>query len=125
MFVAPTFMPASWGVTVLLKSLGYPGTLAVVLILMSLTFVEGKPIMNIAEAMRRNVIWEMFYMLAAAWTIASALVAENVGIKMCIRDRMLPAPIGKPLALPAPIFRLQFCCIHPHGLHTTIFTSLQ
>ena len=95
MFVAPTFMAASWGVTVLLKSLGYPGTLAVVLILMSLTFVEGKPIMNIAEAMRRNVIWEMFYMLAAAWTIASALVAENVGISATLATFLSPILAGK------------------------------
>ena len=63
--------------------------------MMSITTYKGEPIMDIGEAMRKNVIWEMFFMLAAAWTLASALVAESVGISATINSFLTPLFAGK------------------------------
>ena len=95
MFVAPTFLPADFFVVGFLNALGYPGILALVAILMSVTTWQGEPIMDIGEAMRKNVIWDMFFMLAAAWTLASALVAESVGISATINTVLTPLFAGK------------------------------
>ena len=95
MFVAPTFLPSGWALTKLLNSLSYAGILGIILVLMSITTYHGEPIMRIAEAMRKNVIWEMFFMLAAAWTLAAALVADSVGISATIKLGLTPFLAGK------------------------------
>jgi len=95
MFVSPTFMPAQFILTKLFNSLGYPGILAMVLVLMSITTYHGEPIMDIGQAMKKNVIWDMFFMLAGAWTLAGALVAESVGISATLQTYLLPLLAGK------------------------------
>ena len=95
MFVSPTFLPKTLALTTLLNGLGYPGCIAVVVILMHLTTYKGEKIMDIGEAMRKNVIWDMFFMLAAAWTLAGALVAENVGISATLVTWLTPVFAGK------------------------------
>lgn len=95
MFVSPTFMPVNFALTKLFSALGYPGILAIILILMSITTYEGEPIMDIGQAMKKNVLWDMFFMLAAAWTLASALVADNVGISATVTEILFPLLAGK------------------------------
>lgn len=95
MFVSPTFLPAGTALANLLSALGYPGSIAVVLILMHLTTWKGEKIMDLGIAVRKNIIWELFFMLAAAWTIAGALVADNVGISATLVTWLTPILAGK------------------------------
>lgn len=94
-FIAPTILPAEWGIIQLLNNVGYAGRVILILILMSITLNKGTPIIDIDYGMRNNVLWNLIFMMGCAWTLAAALADDAVGVVPTIVDFFEPFFAGK------------------------------
>ena len=75
----PNVMDKTIPVIAVLNSLTTTGIFAAVSLLLCITYVDGKPLMEPLEAVR-HVPWQLYYLLGTALYLASLLTSADVGI---------------------------------------------
>lgn len=95
MIIAPNITPDSWKITQILNNLGVVGTFVILIIAMTITTHKGEPFTDVAESMIKTVPWGLYFLLASAMTISSALTAEETGINTLILQLLDPLLANK------------------------------
>jgi len=80
MFVLPSILPQTWTITQIFNQLGQNGILAVIVIACFLITDQGKPIMNIKEAIYKGMSWEIYFLLFAVFQLSAAMTSDATGI---------------------------------------------
>lgn len=75
-------------------TLGTLGVLISVSILMMITRIDGKPLMDIESALREGVPWSLVFLVSAALAISNYLVADEMGIVATITNLLQPVLTG-------------------------------
>lgn len=89
----PDILPAAWGFTRFMKSVGNTGiALAAVIILLVAKFKESVPL---GKMVFEGVNWNMIFLIASAMTVASAFRAESTGIEAFIVQYVTPMLEGR------------------------------
>lgn len=81
------FLP---GVAAWINALGTPGPAIIGCIILCVCCVEGKPLMNLSEAVTKGVPWGAVFMVAATSILGSALTNKDAGITAVIGEGLSP-----------------------------------
>ena len=84
MMVGSSVIPQTNIVGAYLNRFGVIGVFIFTTLLMCLISIKGERLMTFEEAMTKGVPWGMYFMLAAALTIASTLTSEQAGVAATI-----------------------------------------
>lgn len=77
---APSVLPKSWAITTFFKSLGIPGSLALVLMFMAMLRIKGKVSFNFQECATKGMNWDMIIMFCATMPVSAAMSNKDVGV---------------------------------------------
>lgn len=83
MMFLPNIVPVTVPGIAILKNLGALGSFIVLVILMCVTYVDGKPLMNPVEAMK-SIPWQLYFLLSAALLLASLISSADTGISATV-----------------------------------------
>lgn len=95
LLVLPNFFPDSWKIAQIFSALGYGGSVLTALFIMSVIYVEGKPLLNIKEV-GKGVSWDVVFLIAYFLPIASLLTSDATGIKATLATVLSPILSGIP-----------------------------
>lgn len=93
--MAPSFMPKEWAVHGFLENFGVIGGMCGASVLMMVIVVNGHSLGDIVEGMKRSIPWDLYFLLAAALAISTAVTAEGTGVKEFLRVVMSPLLANK------------------------------
>lgn len=89
--ILPNFMPADLAFTKFLSNMGFTGSLAVILVLLSLTSDgEGKKMFNFAESLKVGIPYGMVILVATALLISNKLTDAATGIPVLLANILMP-----------------------------------
>ncbi len=78
--VGTSIVPETTVVGAFLTKLGLIGSFLIVIMMMCLTTVDGERMINIEDAVKNGVPWGLYFMLAAALTIAGSIAKADAGV---------------------------------------------
>lgn len=93
--LAPSILPKSFALTILLSSLSASGIIVVGVIVLTLLKIEGKPLLNFKQVAGENIAWDLVFLAAAAMSVFAAMITEETGIKTFLSGILLPLFSGK------------------------------
>ncbi|MFZ7103936.1 MAG: SLC13 family permease [Peptococcaceae bacterium] len=109
LIMIPNFVPATVGISTLLKKIGTPGIVAsAVVFYTAVRFKEGKSIM---ELFSKDIAWGVIFILACALTISGAVQAEETGIRAWMAQMVAPLVEGKSPYMLTAIVCFIGCCL--------------
>ena len=85
-FFLPSILPADWGITIFLNTLGNNGIVVAVLVLCLLITDQGKPLLDVKKAIFKSMSWDIYFLVMAAFQLANAMTSDATGIKDFIVD---------------------------------------
>ena len=81
LFLLPSVLPASWGISAIFSRLTNIGVLWAVLIVMSIVKVDGQPLIDIREAAKGGVQWDMVITTVTVLVLSTVMTNDASGIK--------------------------------------------
>lgn len=78
--LAPSILPAEWGITIFLNNLTVFGQTALPIVVFMVVRYKGKRVVNFEDLAARYIPWQMFMMMGVIMPLASFLTAESTGI---------------------------------------------
>ena len=93
--VVPNFLPDAWKIAQIFSALGYGGSVLAALFIMSVIYIDGKPLLNIKEV-GKGVSWDVVFLIAYFLPIASLLTSDATGIKATLAAVLSPILSGVP-----------------------------
>ena len=94
--LAPSFMPAEWGLTKVLNAYGTNGVLSMCIIILMILRFEGKPMLPFKAVAKGSVSWDIIFLVAAAVYVCDAVATEQTGLKEFIVQMLTPLLGNKP-----------------------------
>ena len=94
-YVVIGFAPAGTPIGTYLGNFGVTGPVLIVLLLASLTRVDGKPLYNFIECARRGIAWETFLLCGALLSLSTIMMTTDTGIASSIIALLNPVFAGK------------------------------
>lgn len=91
LFIAPSILPATWGIVIFLNKLTLFGQVAaVVAIMMVLKKEDGTPFVDFKHLASKGMAWDALYMTCLILPISSFLTADATGIKPFLGNLLEP-----------------------------------
>ena len=90
----PGILPDAWGITIALNTLSTVGLMMVLFVILCVIHVDGQPVLPF-QKMSGSIYWGMPFLLAAAMSLSSALVADSTGVKTLLSQILVPLFEGK------------------------------
>ena len=89
--ILPNFLPAGKPFTAFLGNLGFTGSLAVILVLLSLTGDgEGKRMFDFAESLKVGIPYGMVLLVATALLVSNKLTDASTGVSVLLSNILMP-----------------------------------
>lgn len=95
MYVAIGFAPAGTAIATYLGNFGVTGPVLLVLLLASLTRVDGQPLYNFIECARKGIAWETLILCGALLSLSTIMMTTDTGIAASIISLLNPIFAGK------------------------------
>lgn len=96
-------MPDEWFITAFLSGAGQAQIIAFLLVLTFAIHIKGKPLADFNTALKEGMMWQLWFMLMSALTIANALTSEQTGVMPLISQFITPFFDGKGLFMLAAL----------------------
>ena len=80
LMVLPNIMPAEWMFKKLIGTIGTSGIFMGMCAILAFITYNKEPILDLGEAMSRGIPWNLFFLVATATAMSSAIVSEGTGI---------------------------------------------
>lgn len=81
MMFLPPFLPQGNAVRVFLETtIGPLGVMIFIVMLMALTYIDGKPLLDLNDGLRNGVQWPLIFLIGSAILIAGFLTGADMGI---------------------------------------------
>ncbi len=77
----PNMLPATWPVIAFINKFGVIGMTLTYIIILCLIQADGQPIFNFKQMAGRYLTWDIYFLVAAAQVVSSALTSQQTGIK--------------------------------------------
>lgn len=98
------FSTNSWVYQIFVSKLGSLGIMLLTSILMMVTRIDGKPVMDIEDALKNAIPWSLVLLISSALAISNYLTAEGMGILPTIIALFEPLVEGKSATVVIVIF---------------------
>lgn len=118
----PNVMDKTIPVIAVLNSLTTTGIFAAVSLLLCITYVDGKPLMEPLEAVR-NVPWQLYYLLGTALYLASLLTSQDVGISATLTIA-LKAMLGNLGVVGIIVMFVAFGCLVTNAVNNVVCVNI-
>jgi len=87
----PSFMPATWPITILLKDLGLQGVSMILLAaLLILRYKNGEKFATTSDLATKGMIWDVVFLCVSTVVLASLLKHPDVGVVTAINESLIP-----------------------------------
>ncbi|MGI6227072.1 MAG: SLC13 family permease [Peptococcales bacterium] len=96
MLLAPSFLPATWLITVTLKKMGSLGVTMLIVGALVFLRIDGKPALPFKAVAAKNLSWDVYFLVAAAMYGANAVSNEVTGIKEWLIQVLQPLLGNRP-----------------------------
>lgn len=94
--VIPNLLPKEMFIAqIVCGKLGIVGVLITISVLLAITRIEGKPLLNIEDALNKGIPWPMLMLVSSALAMSDYLVAEGTGIVPTIVSFLSPLVAGR------------------------------
>ena len=90
----PGILPDAWTLTQGLTTLSTVGLMMILFVILCVIHVDGQPVLPF-QKMSGSIYWGMPFLLAAAMSLSSALVADSTGVKTLLSQILVPLFEGK------------------------------
>lgn len=90
----PGILPDALAITAILNSLSTVGIMMVLFVILCCIHVNGEPVLPF-QKLSGSIYWGMPFLLAAAMSLSSALVADSTGVKTLLSQVLVPIFQGK------------------------------
>lgn len=89
LMLVPTFLPAGSALKLFMGKIGTVGMFVIVVLLMCITTVDGKRIIDFEQAMRDGAVnWQVFFMMGTALVVSGQLVTDQAGLALTVRGAL-------------------------------------
>lgn len=89
--ILPNFLPAGQPFTAFLSNLGFTGSLAVILVILSLTNDgDGNKMFNFAESLKVGIPYGMVLLVATALLVSNKLTDASTGVSVLLSNILMP-----------------------------------
>jgi len=122
MMFLPNIMPKTIPGIVILAKLSTLGSFAVITILMSVTVVEGKTLIDPINVMKR-IPWGLYFLLATALLLASLMTSQETGISAAI-IALLNATIGNLGLIGIMAIFVAFGCLVTNAINNVVCVNI-
>ena len=95
LMMAPSFLPKGTALYAFIGNFGVIGGMCAAAILMMVIVIDGETIGDIVDGMRKSIPWDMYFLLAAALSISTAVTAEGTGVGPFLKVVCAPLLAGK------------------------------
>lgn len=80
LMMAPSFLPKGTALYAFIGNFGVIGGMCAASVLMMVIVIGGETLGDIVEGMRKSIPWDMYFLLAAALSLSTAITAEGTGV---------------------------------------------
>lgn len=112
--ILPSFMPKTWLIAQGFKLLGTTGTIMLVMMILLLIKVDGKPVCDFNKAAKTGISWDAIMLTSAVLYVTGALANEATGFIPFFTGLLTPVLAGKS----AVVFMILLMIV------ATVFTNL-
>jgi len=84
------FTPRGNGIIAVLNQIGPHGIAMAFVVVLCMLKIEGKPILAFKEIVGRHVTWDVYFLVAMAMVISTALTVDSTGIKPFLTQTLNP-----------------------------------
>lgn len=99
LMIAPNILPQNLAVTQIISTLGIAGCTFLLIILMTIISVQGKPLMDFDKLSSRSLHWGVFVTLSFVIPFAGIFTSDATGVKPFILQVVKPILVGLPPVL--------------------------
>lgn len=94
--IVPNLLPKeAFLYQIFVVKLGTTGVIMLITVLLVITRIDGKPLLDVGEALSKGISWELVFLMGSAMAISDYLVADGVGILPTIVAVISPLIAGK------------------------------
>lgn len=127
LMLAPSILPKTWALAIIIKKLGIAGCLFILIILMTLIRFDGQPLLDFKQMAAKGINWDIFLAFCFIIPFTSAFTSDVTGIKPFILECLQPllsslSPMGFIIA--AMIIATILTNFANNMVITTIFATL-
>lgn len=90
MLLLPNFLPEGNIISNFLTSLGMTGTCMLIVVILVLLKIDGKPVLDYNGVAKKAIYWDMIIFLAVVLCVSTLLTAEETGITAFLNGVMQP-----------------------------------
>ena len=95
LMMLPSIIPATFPFADVIKRFGSLGAIIFVPVLLMICTFKGERFLDINDGMKNGVPWGLYFLLATALTMGSAIVSADTGIAVLLNQMMAPLLAGK------------------------------
>ena len=118
----PNVMDKTIPIIAALNNLSTTGIFAAVSLLLCVTYVEGKPLMEPLEAVK-SVPWSLYYLLGTALYLAGLLTAQDVGISATLTI-LLKSMLGNVGIVGVIVMFVAFGCLVTNAVNNVVCVNI-
>lgn len=94
LMLLPSFLPKESGLYIFLSSISNTGKVLAMYAIMTVIRIDGKPLIDVAKALKNSVAWEMVIMVGFISQLATYISSDACGIKATLADFISPLALG-------------------------------
>lgn len=96
LLVIPSVLPTELFLAKIFNCISTTGTIILIVLVMMLVHVEGKPLLNFKEAVDSGMQWDVVILTAVVMPFAEVITSDATGIKIFLQELLIPIFSGKP-----------------------------
>ena len=94
LMLLPSFLPKESGLYIFLSSISNTGKVLAMYAVMTVIRIDGKPLIDVAKALKNSVAWEMVIMVGFISQLATYISGDDCGIKATLAEFISPLALG-------------------------------
>lgn len=94
----PNILPAEWGFTKLLSTMGLGGMAAFLTVMLTVIHIDGEPLLNFMKV-APCFKWDCYFLVVILFPIATALMADSTGLKLFLSNNLSAIAMSLPLII--------------------------
>ena len=88
--LAPSFLPKTWLFTQICSKMGTTGCAMLVIGIVCLLRIDGKPLLSFEGLMNKNVVWSVIFMFGTALTLCACINSADAGVTTWLTGSLQP-----------------------------------
>ena len=90
LLMVPSFLPKTWAIAKFLNTFGTVGVAMLIVCITTCIRVDGEPLLDFADMVGNNVIWNIILMFGTALTLCACINSPAAGVSAWLNAQMAP-----------------------------------